>query len=125
MNKLMLLLSAFRKGNELADSAKWKSRQITSTAIGAFIIALIQLAKALGYDIPLDSETATAIGAGILGVVNVALTILTSKRIGTAEQAGANLPEGPKATPVQDSPEANNGVAQAVDDSARWSENNN
>ncbi len=94
MKKLMVLFSLFRKGSELADSEKWKSHQITSTMLGVFLLACVQAAKAFGYDLPINEETATAIGAGILGVVNVVLSIITSKRAGilpAAEQATDSL----------------------------------
>ncbi len=87
MKKLMALFSLFRKGNELANAEKWKSHQITSTMLAMFLLACVQTAKVFGYELPVDENTATAIGAGILGVVNVVLSVVTSKRAGIASKS--------------------------------------
>ena len=85
MNKIMAFLSLFRKGEELADVSKWKSRQITGTMVGMFIMALVQVMKAMGHEIPgIDDATATTIGAGIIAGFNVVFTAITSKRAGFA-----------------------------------------
>lgn len=119
MSKLMALWALFHKGSELVHVEKWKSRQISSTMIGMFIIAAIQAAKVCGIDLPgIDSGTATTIGAGLLAVVNVVLTTLTSKRAGlpvASEPVGASVRESVEpeaAQDVQDEPKPD--VAAAI-----------
>lgn len=82
LGKLKVVLDLFRRGNAVADPVMWKQRQITATMLAGLFIAASQAAKVFGYDFPMDSETATVIGAGIIGVVNWVLTIVTSKKIG-------------------------------------------
>lgn len=97
MNKLMAFLSLFRKGQQIANPTLWKSRQITGTMVGVFLIALAQAASAMGYSLPLDEGTAATIGAGIVGMYNLVLTIITSRKAGlpaelpAAEQAGTGV----------------------------------
>jgi hypothetical protein len=86
--KLSSYLDLFRKGSEVSDPEKWKSRQITGTMLAGVIIAVINLAKAYGYDLPVSPNDANSIGVGIIAVVNVVLTCTTSKRAGI-------LPEKP------------------------------
>lgn len=82
LSRVKALWSVFKAGEEVADSAKWKGRQITVTMIAGLIIALVHLAKVFGYEIPIDSDTATAIAGGVLAIANVVLTLVTSKKIG-------------------------------------------
>ncbi|HJW55878.1 MAG TPA: hypothetical protein VJ577_11440 [Burkholderiaceae bacterium] len=82
MNKLSALWALFRQGEEVVDPAKWKRHQVTATVLGALILAAIKVIKAFGYDIPIDQAAANDIGIGVLAVVNVVLTITTSKRAG-------------------------------------------
>lgn len=93
MNKIMAFLSLFRKGEQLANSAAWKNRQITGTMVGVFLVALVQVANAFGVSIPLDEGTAVAIGGGVIGIWNVLLTVLTSKKAGLSTAvSGGQLP---------------------------------
>ncbi len=124
MNKLSAMWSLFHKGEELANADKWKQHQITTTVLAGFILALVQVAGAFGYALPIDSSTATAIGAGIIGFVNVILTIITSKRVGLPvasepprndlQQAQATtLPATTEKQPVQPLNSSNDGLEQA------------
>ena len=87
MGKLMSIWGLFRQGESVADPAKWKTGQITATILGGVVLAGVHVAKAFGVDLPVDTETATAIGGGVLAVVNVVLTITTSKTVGFAPAA--------------------------------------
>lgn len=80
--KLNAGLNVFRKGSEVANVEAWKAGQITGTVVGAFIIALVNLAAAFGHPLPVDVDTANAIGGGIVALANVLLTAATSKRAG-------------------------------------------
>ena len=75
-------LALFQQGQSVADPQKWKSRQITATMLAGLIVAAVNVAKALGYDLPIDADTANAIAVSALVVVNAVLTITTSKTVG-------------------------------------------
>ena len=80
--KLKLFYDLFRKGQELANAEAWKNRQVVANILGGFILAIVALMKAFGYDLPIDSDTAMSIAFGIAAIVNVILTITTSKKVG-------------------------------------------
>jgi hypothetical protein len=82
MNKLKALFSLFRQGTSVLDPKKWKERQITATVLAGLILAVVHVAAAFGYALPVDMETANSIAAGIIAAVNVVLTITTTDKIG-------------------------------------------
>ena len=71
-----------QKGKAVADPAKWKSRQITATALTGAIWAAIQATEAFGYAIPVDEQTVDSVAVGILALVNWLLTLSTSEKVG-------------------------------------------
>ena len=82
LHKTANVLALLNKGQSVADPAKWKSRQITATMLAGVVVALANLAKSFGVDLPIDTETAEAIAVTTLVVVNGVLTITTSKTVG-------------------------------------------
>ena len=82
--KLKSFYALFEQGKAVANPAAWKAHQINATMLGGLFIAAVQLLKAFGYDLPIDSDTATSIAAGVIAAVNVVLTVTTSKSIGLA-----------------------------------------
>jgi len=98
MNKLMVLFDLFRKGVSVSDPVLWKTRQIKSTVLAAFILAVINVSAVFGYSIPIDTETANLIAAGIIALVNTVLTITTTNKI------GIDKVEDTKAIPQADIP---------------------
>lgn len=82
LHKAANVLALLNKGQSVADPAKWKSRQITATMLAGVVVALANLAKSFGVDLPIDTETAEAIAVTTLVVVNGVLTITTSKTVG-------------------------------------------
>lgn len=82
MEKLKAMLQLFRQGSVVADPTKWKERQITATVLAGVILALVHLLSVFGVAIPLDMDTANAIAAGIIAIVNVVLTVTTTDKIG-------------------------------------------
>lgn len=82
LDKLKGLWNLMQAGKAVADPALWKSRQITVTMLVAVLMAVVQLAKGFGYELPIDENTATAIAGGFLAVINVVLTLSTSDKIG-------------------------------------------
>lgn len=81
-SKFTSALNVFRKGSEVANVEAWKTRQITGTVVGGFILAMVNLASVLNYPLPIDIESANAIGGGIVAIANIMLTAATSKRAG-------------------------------------------
>jgi hypothetical protein len=102
MKKAKAGLEVFRVGCEIANAGKWKAGQISGTLLAGFILAMVNLAAALGHPLPVDADTANAIGAGVIAVVNVVLASVTSARAGllpaaagqSAGQGGASQPGG-------------------------------
>lgn len=86
MNKMIALLSLFRKGAVVAEPSVWKNRQVTATVLGGIIIAFVNVLAAFGYAIPIGVDAANAIAAGIIAIVNVVLTITTTDKIGLPEK---------------------------------------
>jgi hypothetical protein len=91
MAKLKALWALFQKGKMVADPVKWKTRQITSNALAAVLIALVQTSEAFGYEIPVTGEAIDAIAVGLFALVNVVFTIVTTEKVG--------LPAGRKPDP--------------------------
>ena len=71
-----------QKGKAVANPAKWKSHQITATALTGVIWAALQVAEVFGYAIPVDEQTVDSIAVGILALVNWLLTLSTSEKVG-------------------------------------------
>lgn len=92
MNKITALWQLFHKGQAVANPAAWKKGQITATALGAVIMGVINVLAAFGYAVPVDPATANNIAVGILAVTNVVLTITTTDKVGLPVR-GAPAPE--------------------------------
>ena len=80
--KIKTAFSLVQKGKAVADPAKWKSRQITATALTGFIWTAIQTAEAFGYALPVDAQTVDSVAIGVLALVNWLLTLSTSEKVG-------------------------------------------
>ena len=80
--KVKTAFSLIKKGKAVADPAKWKSRQITATALTGVLWAAIQTAEAFGYAIPVDEATVDSVAVGVLAAVNWVLTLSTSEKVG-------------------------------------------
>jgi uncharacterized membrane protein len=82
IKKLKAGMELFKAGKRVQDPAKWKARQIESTAIVAVIWAAINTASAFGVEIPVNAEIVDAVAVALLGVVNCVLTVTTTNKIG-------------------------------------------
>ncbi len=82
MKKLWALFNLFRKGSAVADPALWKHGQITVTVLLPFAVALIATVRAFGYEIPVSDELLAQGVGGLVVVINVVLTVITSDKIG-------------------------------------------
>jgi hypothetical protein len=101
INKIKAVWKVLQIGKSLADPQKWKRKQIQLTTLGGFFIGIAQLSKMFNYDIYLDEDTATAIAAAIIGVVNWYFTLATSTKVGVVSKpTEAPLPELAKADTI-------------------------
>lgn len=82
IKKIRAAMTLLKKGRAVADPAKWKSRQMTATALTGAIWAAIQAAEAFGYAVPMDEATVDSIAVGVLALVNWVLTLSTSEKVG-------------------------------------------
>lgn len=87
MNKIQALWCLFKQGQVVAEPTLWKNRQITATVLAGVILAAVNALAAFGYSLPIDVETANAIAAGIIAVINVVLTITTTDKIGIEQRS--------------------------------------
>ncbi len=94
IDKSKALFNLFRAGGTVANPKAWKTGQMTCTAVGGLLMSLAYIAKVFfGYELPIDQDTANAIGTGLIAVANIVLTIITSKH--------ASLPGLDPAQPMQ------------------------
>jgi hypothetical protein len=89
IKKIKSALQLMKAGKVVADPAKWKARQITSSMLVAAIWALVNAASAFGVEVPLDAETIDGLAIGILSFVNVVLTVTTTDKIGLHSKSDA------------------------------------
>jgi hypothetical protein len=82
MDKFTALFELFRLGHAVIDPALWKMRQISANIIAGIIMAAAYAARSFGIDLPVTDETAIVIAGGVLAVINMVLTVTTSKTIG-------------------------------------------
>jgi hypothetical protein len=107
--KLGSYMDLFRKGSEVANVEKWKSHQITGTMVAGVLIALMNLAKVYGYELPIGITTddLNQLAVGVIAVANIMLTCTTSKRAGLLSakpdvSVGSDvLGQSPEAMPIE------------------------
>jgi hypothetical protein len=130
VNKVKAIWELFKVGSAIASPGKGKAYQLSATLVAGLLLALSHVYKAFtGHDLPIDQSTADAIGTGVIAVVNVVGTLVTSKHIGVngLQPSGESVPEPvpspvparesrPQAAPV--APDAPAGVPR-VDDATR------
>jgi len=82
--QVVAISDLFRKGEAVANKGAWKSGQISATVVGGVVVAAVNVAQAYGYHIPanLDADLITSVCAGLVSVVNVVLTWVTSESAG-------------------------------------------
>lgn len=78
------LLSLFVRGFTVANPKAWQTAQVTGTAIGGVILAIINCAQTFGYTLPVQIDTASANEIGALAVAgfNVVLSAVSHSHIG-------------------------------------------
>jgi hypothetical protein len=78
-------ISALRAGVELKNAETWKNRQLTINLITAILMAIVGIADAFGYKLPITEEIANSLAAGVwaaIGMFNVWATAATTTRVG-------------------------------------------
>jgi hypothetical protein len=65
------------KGYELSNAAAWKNVQNAINIIAGILFVVIQ-----SYQLPIDKDTVNLLAGGIVAVVNIVLTVVTSKKVG-------------------------------------------
>lgn len=106
MSKLSALWGLFRQGQAVTDPKLWKERQIKATVLAGVLLAVVNVVKAFGYEIPIDTETANAIAAGIIAAVNVVFTITTTEKVGVSSGETTAEPPAARAEGLQPEGEA-------------------
>jgi hypothetical protein len=89
IKKIKSAMQLMKAGKVVADPAKWKNRQITSSMLVTAIWALVNASAAFGVEVPLDAETVDGLAVGILAVVNLVLTVTTTDKIGLHSKSDA------------------------------------
>ena len=84
MGKILALLNLFRKGEAVANKEAWKNGQITVGVLTPFIAALGTVLSYGGITLPLDETTINILSTGIISLVHVVLTVVTSESAGLA-----------------------------------------
>jgi hypothetical protein len=98
MNKLLAAINVLRRGSAVADPALWKKGGIAlQVAITAFLLSLNSVAKAFGHDLQLSPQTAGEIATGLVAVVGVLFTVITTDKIGILP-AKPEVPADPAAS---------------------------
>jgi hypothetical protein len=82
IKKAKTTLELFKVGKRVSDPAKWKARQIETSALVAALWAGVNSAAAFGVEIPVNAEIIDGVAVAILAVVNVVLTLTTTNKIG-------------------------------------------
>jgi hypothetical protein len=100
MNKILAALQVYRKGQCVTNPEAWKNGQITASAIAGVLGALVALAKAYGYTLPLSDDQLLTIGGSIIAIVGLFLnptaTVVSSDKVGlSASDASTNDQNSP------------------------------
>ena len=82
MSKLANFWRVLQIGQTVANPAAWKKGQIGASAIVALLVALTKLADSFGYTLPASPEQIDALGVGLFALVNIVLTVSTTKTVG-------------------------------------------
>lgn len=86
ITKLKLLYDLFHKGKEVSNVETWKLGQVSVNALTVFIVALLQVGSAFGFDVSINNEQVVALAGGILAIANTIITVITTKKIGLTDK---------------------------------------
>jgi hypothetical protein len=94
-------ITAMRKGTQLANVETWKNRTVAVNAVAALGGAILGIANALGYPIPLDAEQVDALAVvlvTVVGLFNGWSTLATSTKVGLPDHRPPDPQSGPGST---------------------------
>lgn len=81
-DKIANVLSLFRVGNSVADPALWKSGAITVSILAPVLMKLNDTLVAFGVNTGISDATASDLAVGIVAIVNIIVTLISSKTVG-------------------------------------------
>jgi O-antigen/teichoic acid export membrane protein len=113
MGKLWAIISVLRKGSEVADPEKWKSRTISTSMIVALLASCLSVSRAFGYEPPITAVDLENIAVGIIAIGGIAVSIVTA-----ASSKRAGLPAKTDVPGVAEEPAAPS-VAEITADQSR------
>lgn len=86
IDKIKALFSVLKKGEQVANPAAWKNRQVAVSAVTGLLVAVVAGSKAFGYDLGVSDaqiESAVIGGASVIGLgMSIWTTLATSKKVG-------------------------------------------
>ena len=97
IQEFQAFFTLFKQGKQLANSATWKNRTIATNTLIAVLGAMVAIAKSFGYDLHLDDQTISALGAGVVaavGVTNSVMHVITSAKVGLPATGAAGSATG-------------------------------
>lgn len=86
-------LRALQAGRALSNRAAWKQVQ----NIVNLLAALVAVAAALGYTVPISADGLAMVASGIVALLNVYFTVATTDKIGLGKPQNDDLPPQPAA----------------------------
>lgn len=69
IDKIRAAFGVLRQGQLVADPATWKRRDLAVSALGVLFASLYAMARAFGFDLPIDPADLNALAAGVVAVV--------------------------------------------------------
>jgi hypothetical protein len=94
-------ITAMRKGRQLANVETWKNRTVAVNAVAALAGAVLGIAHAFGYSVPLDAEQIDALAVvlvTVVGLFNGWSTLATSAKVGVPDHRPPDPQSGPGST---------------------------
>lgn len=95
MEKLFAVLALFRRGNEVADPALWKTGGMAAMAFVPFLLALDRVGAAFGLPLGISESAAADVSAGIVAAIGVVSHLITSKKVGLPAEPASGETTGP------------------------------
>lgn len=95
MTKIFALLDLFRKGSSVANPALWKQGGMAlQVVLVGLILSANTVAGMFGYDLNISEAQAGSIAAGVVTVVCIVFTYVTSDKVGILPAKPEVPPEG-------------------------------
>ncbi len=82
MSKYFAIWNLLKKGEAVLNKTAWKTGQVTLAMLTPVIVALGTVLSYFGFNLPLDEVTVNTIASGVIALVHVVLTTITSETVG-------------------------------------------